>query len=1104
MNLVPAPSHLSRALASALVLLAGGSASASTGVSMTESEALAGAWTFVIAAPIPTLGEWAMIALLVLMGVVALWQLRRRPNLIGAALGLLALCSAGVLVAGIASSPLGVAGHEPSVTIKGQTMRSPLSPPAGTASVQIVAELEAEPGNLITGATLHYQKAGDASWQTTPGATWGQPDCSNCWAADLPLAGYVEQDEVRYFLSVAFDAGDDAFLFDGDTPVGACLGVDCGAKGSCVDGDCHCAPGWAGASCGECAEDFTPSGDGTDCVVARVDSLLGVRDYGYLFWPGNHWVTWGAYQDVRHVQTGYYGLALDVSTAELSHLGMIEEESSPEEALLQGNTAVTGLATAAVSYAVTDDGAARAATGFYDTDGATANPSRLIDMGRFMQRVEVPKVTYTGSSELTGSVQLAAMTRHVVLSHRVTRVNGAGPLTISIDLSGDAVEQYPDMVYLEGARAVSVRDGAGDGWSFIIPEREGASSTISRAQDGALSFQSSFVAPAAGEELVLSVIAVPSNAATEEQLSVWLRPRSTVTVHYAQLNRDGSGGEGLTEAAWDPERGVYGIELGNMTEVGAPAYPDWSDPSLHNWYNRHRVVITNDNSGPVSVPLAFNGGGNAAFYITGGSPLLRDRNGEPVGAPVQISKNWHEPGNAWYHLYSALELSQGSHEFELTFAHSKWGDAYAAAHAQLSLIGWGRNQQWDESSLGAWGESITYDPDLTLGRSMVDDVRPFLVDAKGEWGWTGNVGGANFLVYDNPEIAQASGRPGHQLGRLRTHYAYTGPNLTKVIYAGLTRDGKIEAKISTQLGRTDDLVRAYYHLSYTFLEEVSYDRLALFQVAADRYCDNGFTRYAYGNAAGVTFDAEVPDHGTTGYASESARGIALSGEAPWVMLYASDLTSGNLPEHLANLAFVVRSYDAKIGGVHTTTPQLNIVRTYQSGYSQMAFELGIPYDPSSRIVPAGSVVTATVEYLVPPADKSAYYGESDYLTAMSPQAYQSTDMILTLAEENQLEVSASVGSVTRSQPVELQAASGATAVQFTLSGGLGYTPLTIHGLARPDGWRLEQEVDGTWERVSQEVEGNDYWQAYDDAGASSFDLIFNLHNRGTHEYRLVR
>ena len=210
---------------------------------------------------------------------------------------------------------------------------------------------------------------------------------------------------------------------------------------------------------------------------------------------------------------------------------------------------------------------------------------------------------------------------------------------------------------------------------------------------------------------------------------------------------------------------------------------------------------------------------------------------------------------------------------------------------------------------------------MTLGRAMVDDVRPFLVDANGQWNWTGNVGGANFLVYGTNTT---DAFPEHQLGRIKTRYRATGPNLTDVIYSGITRDGKVQARIATQLGRTDDLVRAYYHLEYTFLEDVEYQRLAFFQMAADRYGDNGFTRHAYGNASGVLFDESIADHGTTGYASAADRGIELPGQNPWVMLYDNVRSDGNLPENLADIGFVVRDYQATIGSTVIDTPHINI------------------------------------------------------------------------------------------------------------------------------------------------------------------------------------
>ncbi|MBM75414.1 MAG: hypothetical protein CMK59_08425 [Proteobacteria bacterium] len=71
-------------------------------------------------------------------------------------------------------------------------------------------------------------------------------------------------------------------------------------------------------------------------------------------------------------------------------------------------------------------------------------------------------------------------------------------------------------------------------------------------------------------------------------------------------------------------------------------------------------------------------------------------------------------------------------------------------------------------------------------------------------------------------------------------------------------------------------------------------------------------------------------------------------------------------------------------------------------------------------------------------------------------------------------------------------------------GGLGYTPIEFQGLTRYEGWRLEQLVENTWQEIDQSVEGGDFWQAIYDESQSSYSLIFNLHNRGTNEYRLIR
>ncbi|MGK0359711.1 MAG: hypothetical protein ACI9U2_002017, partial [Bradymonadia bacterium] len=352
-----------------------------------------------------------------------------------------------------------------------------------------------------------------------------------------------------------------------------------------------------------------------------------------------------------------------------------------------------------------------------------------------------------------------------------------------------------------------------------------------------------------------------------------------------------------------------------------------------------------------------------------------------------------------------------------------------------------------------------------------------------------------------------------RLSRVRSRYFAPGPNLTDVGYSGVSSDGRIRGDIRVQMGRTDDLVRTYYHLEYTVLEDVRYDRLALFQMAADNYGDNGYTRLAYGNADGVMADRAIEDHNARGYANDADRGIALAGAAPWVMLYDNRKLDERLPEHHADLMYVVRDFEANIGGVIVNTPHINLHRT-RNGQSQMGLELGLPHVEGSpwcgapcqgetRFIPAGSTIRATIEYLVVPADKARYYGASDYLAALPGESWRSTVMALTLAAGNLIEVAATVGQVRRSQPVEIDAAVGTIAADFTVDGGLGYVPIRVRGLPRHDGWQLERFEDDAWAPVDQAVHGNDFWQATVDPVAGTYTLTYTVANRGLMRYRLI-
>jgi hypothetical protein len=60
--------------------------------------------------------------------------------------------------------------------------------------------------------------------------------------------------------------------------------------------------------------------------------------------------------------------------------------------------------------------------------------------------------------------------------------------------------------------------------------------------------------------------------------------------------------------------------------------------------------------------------------------------------------------------------------------------------------------------------------------------------------------------------------------------------------------------------------------------------------------------------------------------------------------------------------------------------------------------------------------------------------------------------------------------------------------EFTLTGGLGYVPITFTGLTSPRGQALC--LDG--QRLDQGVHGNDFWQTDYDPDTQRWEMTFNI------------
>ena len=64
--------------------------------------------------------------------------------------------------------------------------------------------------------------------------------------------------------------------------------------------------------------------------------------------------------------------------------------------------------------------------------------------------------------------------------------------------------------------------------------------------------------------------------------------------------------------------------------------------------------------------------------------------------------------------------------------------------------------------------------------------------------------------------------------------------------------------------------------------------------------------------------------------------------------------------------------------------------------------------------------------------------------------------------------------------------------EVTVTGGLGYVPITFTGLKHYRGYGLEQFTADGWQRVVQSVHGHDYWQTGFDAEQRTFRMTFNV------------
>lgn len=859
-------------------------------------------------------------------------------------------------------------------------------------------------------------------------------------------------------------------------------------------------------------------------TVVPKGTLIHADDYTFGYYPEG-WRLPQLNAPIKFaVQTNRYGLLFNASQARIEKLGPIEHVLPADEALREGNDLFERLPGAALTFSVQwNNRSYPAALG-----AGAPDQVRLYHVGKYLQHFDLQTVQigggptgaglagvsawiggYCWSDRLAFQMHLALYENHLMPAQKLDNVRCAAALTIPdaypiVEALG-ADDRWREMKPGdESSQAVLMRNAAGSGVAFVCAPRE--NQRIMFTEDNRLVVESPVFSLREEKTVTFPCIVVPSRDvrldARREAHTMQLAVDTTALVSAEAITPY----TGALDVLYDPAKGWHQIMLG--------VNPDkWK-------MERVRLNLTNPGNEPCTIRLNLAKIGGP-FSITGMSPVLRDAEGYPIGLPVQISKNWHI-SPTWFNGLAMLDLEPGQNlNLEFTLVYSHWGGVPPVSHAQLCLVGYAKNQLWDEMAIGSFGESICYDPDVNLGRSMVDDMRPLMVWAMGnrpntKWNWTHNLGGCDFLTLymksgeerklldrtDTTLFSEGS-RDRTYLVRQKTLYDSYCPVISDVRYAGETPGGEIQSHIRTQSWRSDDYVRALYTMRYEVKKPLeNFDRLAFFQLGADNYNWLIFSEVARGTIDGLVETWKAPLGGLT----YSRRGEELPGKFPWFAFYGvkkepKEVIRETDQGAMGNKGMIVRQWKARLGGKACPLPCYSVfgsmdytakgLKGYPDGLPGALIELSPPKGVT-RLEP-GDFVEAQVEVLILPQKSEDYYGPNNNLIAALKAQPDSWNLVHREAVGSDLAVTASTGTVEQRYPVRIRAAEGKRA-EFTITGGVGYTPVIITGVSayRPFTLRKVGE-DGTADIIDESSEhGNDWWQTDFNAATGEWEITYTL------------
>jgi hypothetical protein len=767
----------------------------------------------------------------------------------------------------------------------------------------------------------------------------------------------------------------------------------------------------------------------------RRSVLANASDYSYMWWANGLRDQTKAF----NIQTSRYAMSFDYGKMKLTHVTPLANGPAMSKSLVMSNREFFGTSNISMECMLHADGRQ-----FRLAAPKRMNPAdcQLIESGRFFQRRHMTDLAWDGRAPKTKSrMEIAAWPDRLLLLLRVTPEADITVGSLEMTLTFKQVGAK-----LSGGKVFSL---IGPGDSGVVLTSTDPTSVGRGAYGKTCSFRLQVGQWPAGTEKQLGVVLYPSgdkasqlarNAAFDEQTPVKIAATQT---HPTKAN---------LKVAYDPVQGWHYIALRNDQVDRTPA-------GVNIRVERVALTLTNATDRPRTTRLCF--GKTRTIGIIGISAMIHDSAGEPIGLPVQISKNWHVKKSErykgpWYRGLTMLTVpARTTLKIQYVSLGAMFDRVPAASHAQLCLVGWGNNQLWEEAAIGSWGESICFEPDQGQRGGAVLDTRPLMVHSMGDkpkrkWGWTHNVGGADFLVYyDAAGVKQRN-------SRMKTLHRRNCPVLTEATYAGRTHDSKIDLQYTASLYRSDDITRGVYRFSYDLRKPTEFKRMVFFQCGGDDYSYTGEKKLAIGNEKGLIAEWDA-DWGGGKYKTKP---VKLDGRVPWISMHQAVRRKDDQGAW-ANRGIIIRSWDARLGG-KPAMPWAAERGARVRGRDTSLMDI-VPPPDVTKLLP-GDYVRAVIEHVVVPQNAVDYYGPNANLRAALVKHADTWRMIRRESLGNTVSIKIASGKLIRTRPAMIQA--DKNSAEFTITGGLGYAPITISGLTEYKGAKLEILAGEKWRSVT--------------------------------------